>query len=99
LHKTTPERNSEPPNIESQNVEGLICLAQPFYKHNKSDRIHSFDIRYSLFVIRYSLLDKFRLPKFLLIKQATTSYTASDPARVKLHMKNAVNDSINLHTP
>jgi len=31
-------------------------VAQALYKLCKSDRIHSFDIRYFLFVIRYSLL-------------------------------------------
>ncbi|CAB1081379.1 hypothetical protein D1AOALGA4SA_9032 [Olavius algarvensis Delta 1 endosymbiont] len=43
-------------NIESQNVEGWNRFAQSFYK---IDRIHSFDIRHSLFDIRYSLFHSF----------------------------------------
>jgi hypothetical protein len=38
-------------NIEPQNVEGWNRFAQSFFY--KIDRIHSFDIRYSLFDIRY----------------------------------------------
>jgi hypothetical protein len=44
------QRTAEPQNNEPQNVEGWIRFAQSFYK---IDRIHSFDIRHSLFDIRF----------------------------------------------
>ena len=43
-YETTGEYNSEP-----QNVEGWFRCAQSFINFYKKDRIHSFDIRYSLF--------------------------------------------------
>jgi len=48
------KRTAEPQNIEYANVEGWIRFAQSFFY--EIDRIHSFDIRHSLFDIRYSLL-------------------------------------------
>jgi len=44
-YETTGEYNSEP-----QNVEGWFRCAQSFINFYKKDRIHSFDIRYSLFL-------------------------------------------------
>jgi len=46
------QRTAEQQNNEQQNFEGWFRYAQSFYK---TDRIPSFDIRYSLFDIRYSL--------------------------------------------
>ena len=47
------EAKSEPQNIECRmsNVEGWFRFAQSFFY--KIDRIHSFDIRHSLFDIRF----------------------------------------------
>jgi hypothetical protein len=44
------QRTAEQQNNEQQNFEGWFRYAQSFYK---TDRIPSFDIRYSLFDIRY----------------------------------------------
>jgi hypothetical protein len=47
-------------NIEPQNVEGWFRFAQSFYKTDRSTqklttgRIHPFDIRHSIFDIRFS---------------------------------------------
>jgi hypothetical protein len=45
--ETSCENNSEP-----QNFEGWFRFAQSFFK---TDRIHSFDIRYSLFKVAFSI--------------------------------------------
>jgi len=52
-------------NIEPQNVEGWNRYALSFYKIDRSTqklttgRIHPFDIRHSIFIIRYSLFQSF----------------------------------------
>ncbi len=48
------QRTAEQENIEPQNIEGGIGYALSF-ESIKLDRIPSFDIRYSIFTVRYSL--------------------------------------------
>jgi hypothetical protein len=49
------QRTAEQQNIQPQNIEGWNRCALSF-KAIKIDRIPYFDIRYSIFIIRYSLL-------------------------------------------
>jgi hypothetical protein len=48
------QRTAEQENIEPQNIEGWNRYALSF-ESIKLDRIPSFDIRYSIFIVRYSL--------------------------------------------
>jgi hypothetical protein len=56
LHKFK-QRTAEPKNIECRmSKDGIAALSHFFYK---IDSIHPFDIRHSLFDIRYSLFQSF----------------------------------------
>ena len=52
------QRTAKQQNTEPQNFEGWNRYALSF-EFIKIDRIHSFDIRYSIFSIRYSLLKSY----------------------------------------
>jgi hypothetical protein len=72
IYETTPICNSEPQNIEQEisNDEVWNRCAQSFLKNN-NDSIPYFDIRYSLFDIRYlSASGGFAFSKFFSIRPA-----------------------------
>jgi hypothetical protein len=52
--RVAEQRTAEQQNIEPQNIEGWNRCALPF-ESIKLDRIPSFDIRHSIFTVRYSL--------------------------------------------
>ncbi|CAB1081596.1 hypothetical protein D1AOALGA4SA_9244 [Olavius algarvensis Delta 1 endosymbiont] len=56
LYEISLKANRRTAEYRISNVEGWNRFAQSFYK---IDRIHSFDIRHSLFDIRYSLFQGF----------------------------------------
>jgi len=62
--RVAEQRTAEQQNIEPQNVEGLNRCALSF-EAIKIDRIPSFDIRYSVFDIRFFPLVRLRGPKSL----------------------------------
>ncbi len=52
--RVAEQRTAEQENIEPQNIEGWNRYALSF-ESIKLDRIPSFDLRYSIFTVRYSL--------------------------------------------
>ncbi len=55
--RVAEQRTAEQENIEPQNIEGWNRCALSF-ESIKLDRIPSFDIRYSLFDIRFFILER-----------------------------------------
>ena len=72
--KAGPGLNSEPQNNQPQNIEGWNRCA-PSFESTKMDRIPSFDIRYSVFSIRYLLLS-------LRLKSCLAKFSASTRIKV-----------------